>query len=642
MRFPSDFLDEIRERVPISDVVGRRVTFDRKKSNPSRGDFWACCPFHGEKTPSFHCENAKGRYYCFGCGASGDHFRFMTELDGVAFPEAVERLAAEAGLPMPTVDPQTEEKERKHASLHDVMALAATFFQEQLQAAKGAEARAYLRGRELPPKVQQRFAMGYAPGERSALKEYLGAKGVLPEQMEACGLVVHGPDIPVPYDRFRDRIMFPILDARERVIAFGGRALSSDVPAKYLNSPETDLFSKSNVLYNYAAARKACGKGESLIIVEGYMDAIALAAAGFENVVAPLGTALTDRQMDLAWRIGGEPVLCFDGDQAGLRAAFRSLETALPQLRPGRSLRFALMPEGQDPDDLVRAHGREAMQEAINRAIPLADMLWRRETEGNPLDTPERRAELEAEFKNVVARIGDESVRRHYQQDIRERLNAFFGRRQYNRDARSGSAPSNGRALPGQTRRVAVSDSLLKSSLMNRQTPLPPLRETVLVVTIANHPAVCVEFFDSFAGLELDHPLLARLQSVICDVFAEMGEDDDQVSLEHIAQALTDAGLEADMQRLNAQLSGNRIWQALPEAAFEDARDGWRQTLELHNRNRLLNRELKNAEAHFADSGDERSWDHLVSLHREIALTEGLDALIDGFGLSSGRPMRNF
>ncbi|MEL6785688.1 MAG: DNA primase, partial [Pseudomonadota bacterium] len=254
MRFTPAFLDEIRDRIPIADIVGRRVTFDRKKSNQAKGDFWACCPFHGEKSPSFHCENAKGRYHCFGCGVSGDHFRFLTELDGLSFPEAVERLADEAGVPMPAVDPQAAEREKKKATLYDVMGLAVEFFREQLQSPAGAKARAYLRERGLSPAIQQEFGMGYAPSSRSALKEYLGGKGVEKAQIEACGLVVFGPEIAVSYDRFRDRIMFPILDARSRPIAFGGRALSADVPAKYLNSPETDLFSKSHVLYNYARA----------------------------------------------------------------------------------------------------------------------------------------------------------------------------------------------------------------------------------------------------------------------------------------------------------------------------------------------------------------------------------------------------
>jgi DNA primase len=291
MRFSPSFLDEIRDRVPISSVIGARVTWDRRKTNAPRGDYWACCPFHGEKSPSFHCEDKKGRYYCFGCGASGDHFRFLTEHDGLAFPEAVERIADMAGVPMPARDVQEERRERERASLSDVMEMATQFFQDRLQGADGAKARAYLRERGLSGPTQQKFRLGYAPESRNALKEHLAAKGVDKGQIEACGLVVHGPDIPLSYDRFRDRIMFPIENARGRVIAFGGRAMSSDAPAKYLNSNDTELFHKGQVLYNFARARASVARGGTIIAVEGYMDVIALAQAGVENAVAPLGTA---------------------------------------------------------------------------------------------------------------------------------------------------------------------------------------------------------------------------------------------------------------------------------------------------------------------------------------------------------------
>src|SRR5690606_5023095 len=352
MRFTPAFLDEIRDRVPISSVIGPRVTWDRRKTNASKGDYWACCPFHGEKSPSFHCEDRKGRYHCFGCGVSGDHFRFLTELDGLSFPEAVERIADLAGVAMPARDEQAEQRERQRASRRDVMEMATAFSQERMQGADGAKARAYLRDRGLTPATQQAFRLGYAPDSRNALKEYLAAKGVAKEQMEACGLTVF-EDVPVSYDRFRDRIMFPIPDSRGRIIAFGGRAMSPDVAAKYLNSPETELFRKGNVLYNFVRARKAAGKGGTVIAVEGYMDVIALAQAGFENVVAPLGTALTENQMELLWRMSGEPVLCFDGDQAGIKAAWRTADLILPSIQPGRTARFALLPEGKDPDDLL-------------------------------------------------------------------------------------------------------------------------------------------------------------------------------------------------------------------------------------------------------------------------------------------------
>ncbi|MFZ2100940.1 MAG: DNA primase, partial [Oricola sp.] len=411
MRFPQSFLEEIRDRVPISDVIGKRVSWDKRKTNAPRGDYWACCPFHGEKTPSFHCEDKKGRYHCFGCGVTGDHFRFLTELEGISFPEAVQQVAELAGVPMPERDPDAERREQVRSTLYDVMDMAVAFFEAQLQTSVGAKARAYLRDRGLSGATQKKFRLGYAPDSRNALKEHLAARGATREQVEACGLVVFGEDIPVSYDRFRDRIMFPIEDARGRTIAFGGRALSPDVPAKYLNSPDTELFHKGNVLYNFRRARETVRGTGTIIAVEGYMDVIALDQAGVSNAVAPLGTALTENQLDLLWRVTPEPVLCFDGDKAGVRAAWRSLELALPGLKPGRSVRYALLPEGKDPDDLVKQGGREAFDAVLKAAKPLADMLWSRETSGKVFDTPEQRAQLEKTLREATGLIQDESVR---------------------------------------------------------------------------------------------------------------------------------------------------------------------------------------------------------------------------------------
>ena len=645
MRFSDSFLEEIRDRIPIADVVGRRVTFDRKKSNPSKGDFWACCPFHGEKSPSFHCENQKGRYYCFGCGASGDHFRFMTELDGMSFPEAVERLADEAGVPMPVSDPLMAEREKNKASLYDVMSMATRFFIDQLQTAEGAKARAYLRDRGLSSQVQADFGLGYAPSSRSALKEHLAAQGVEKEKVEACGLVVYGPDIAVSYDRFRDRIMFPILDAKERVIAFGGRALSADVPAKYLNSPETELFSKSNVLYNYARARKSVSKGGNLIVAEGYMDVIALSAAGFSHAVAPLGTALTSPQLELVWRVGGEPSLCFDGDQAGVRAVYRSIDTALPALKPGRSLRFVMLPNGEDPDDLIRRAGPDAFLDLLESARPLADMLWNRETAGSTFDTPERRAELERTVFGIVNTISDDNVKRHYQQDLRDRLASFFGapKKQSNFDRKPGGSRDAvpGRGAAGQ-RRFAVSDSLMNSSLVKKSPNLPPLRETALVVTVINHPAIALGHFEEFAALDISHPLLRKVHRALLNIFADTGAQDTLPDLAGVKEGLDRQGLAGELSMLESQIRYNRIWQAMSEAAFEDAREGWLQSFNLHMRSRTLNNELKSAERHFAEKGDESSYARLVHLQREVADTDGTEALIEGFGLPSGRPSRSF
>jgi DNA primase len=646
MRFTDSFLDEIRDRVPISSVIGTRVTWDRKKTNTARGDWWACCPFHGEKSPSFHCEDKKGRYHCFGCGVSGDHFRFLSELEGLSFPEAVERVAGLAGVPMPARDEQAERREQQRASLTDVMEMATRFFQDQLQTAGGAKARAYLRERGLTPATQQAFRLGYAPESRNALKEFLAGKGVDKAQIEACGLVRHGHDIPVSYDYFRDRIMFPIPDSRGRIIAFGGRALAADAPAKYMNSPETELFHKGNVLYNFARARMAMQKDGTVIAVEGYMDVIALAQAGFDNVVAPLGTALTENQLELLWRMAGEPVLCFDGDQAGLKAAWRAADLALPAIQPGRSARFALLPEGQDPDDLVKAEGPDAFRTVLAEARPLSDLLWMRETSGGVFDTPERRAELEKTLRELTGRIRDESVRYHYAQEMRDRVHAFFGasRPQQRQGRGQGERGQNGRQPGGRygrdgaiAGRLAVSESLARSAMVKKAGGFLPLRETVLIAALCNHPLLIDEHFDAVETLDLAHPDLRRLHAALIDALAH-GVAHERGA---VVAALIAAGLGDVWERVLELVRRARQWPALPDAALEDAREAFAQALHLHRSARTLHRELKAAEAALAAEPTDENYRHLVEIQNQFRDVQATEALIEGFGVSSGRAGRS-
>src|SRR5215211_6779914 len=394
MRFSSDFLEELKARLPVSEVVGRRVTL-KKAGREWRG----LSPFNKEKTPSFFVNDQKQAWFDFSSGKNGSIFDFVMQTEGVTFPEAVERLASMAGVPLPRSTPEAEAREERRKTLHEIVELAAKFFEATLAARAGAKARGYLADRGIEPKTQLKFRIGYAPGERFALKEHLGAQGISTDDMVEAGLLVSGEDIPVPYDRFRDRVMFPITDLRGRVIAFGGRALEKDAQAKYLNSPETPLFHKGANLYNFAAARVAAhnaGKSTqsaknnylaTVIAVEGYVDVIAMVSAGFEATVAPLGTALTADQLVLLWRMADEPVLCFDGDDAG---------------------------------------GREAVAEVLGAARPLADVLWQRETEAGGFDTPERRAALEARINEVTTALKDESVRRHYRSEFSVRLRRLF------------------------------------------------------------------------------------------------------------------------------------------------------------------------------------------------------------------------
>src|SRR6516165_10167143 len=388
MRFSPQFLDELRARLPVSEVVGRRVKL-RKAGREWKG----LSPFNKEKTPSFFVNDQKAMWFDFSSGKNGNIFDFLMLTEGVSFPEAVERLAQQAGIPLPVMTREAQAEEERRKSLHDIVELAAKFFEATLASRAGARGRGYLLDRGIHAPTQVKFRLGYAVAEQYALKEHLGAAKIPVEDMVEAGLLVSGEDIAVPYDRFRDRVMFPITDWRGRVIAFGGRALGKDVAAKYLNSPETPLFHKGATLYNIAGARKAAHEGAAVVAVEGYIDVIAMVTAGFEATVAPLGTALTAEQLALMWRMADEPVLCFDGDDAGRRAAYRAVDLALPLLKPGKSLKFAALPDGQDPDDLARSGGRAA---------------------------------LEARIAQVTATIADEAVRRYYKQDFVARLRQMF------------------------------------------------------------------------------------------------------------------------------------------------------------------------------------------------------------------------
>src|ERR1700692_515778 len=442
MRFTPQFLDELRARLPVSGVAGRRV-----KLKKAGREFKGLSPFQQEKSPSFTVNDQKGFYHDFSSGKHGDIISFLMETEGVGFAEAVERLASMAGVPLPAVTPDAARHEQRRKTLYDVMELAAKFFSETLASRNGARARGYLGDRGISPATQLQFRIGYAPGERFALREDLGSTGIPVEDMVEAGLLVSGDDIPVPWDRFRDRVMFPITDVRGRVIAFGGRALEKDVAAKYLNSPETPLFHKGDNLYNLAAARLATHNGAPLVVVEGYVDVIAMVGAGFAASVAPLGTARPKNQLALLWKRADEPILCFDGDKAGQKAAWRAADLALPHLLPGKSLRFALLPEGQDPDDLARTSGRAAIEEVIGAARGLAEVIWSREIEGGSFATPERRAALEKRIGEISNSIRDEVVRRDYRQDLSQRLQRTFapeaGRVGYARGGYRGGATGN-------------------------------------------------------------------------------------------------------------------------------------------------------------------------------------------------------
>ncbi|MBV9235999.1 MAG: DNA primase [Xanthobacteraceae bacterium] len=635
MRFPPSFLDELRARLPVSEVVGRRVQLKR-----SGREWKGLSPFNKEKTASFFVNDQKASWFDFSAQRNGDIFDFVMETEGLGFAEAVERLAAMAGVPMPVVSEHAAAEERHRKSLHDIIELAAKFFEATLASRTGARARGYLADRAIEPATQLKFRVGYAPPERFALKEHLGAQGVSVEDMVEAGLLVAGDDIPVPYDRFRDRVMFPISDLRGRVVAFGGRALDKDAPAKYLNSPETPLFHKGALLYNAASARAATHDGHPLIAVEGYVDVIATVTAGFPATVAPLGTALTEDQLGLLWRMADEPILCFDGDSAGRRAAYRAVDLALPLLRPGKSLLFATLPEGQDPDDLVRSGGRAAIADVLSLARPLADVLWTRETEAGRFDTPERRAGLEARLGQISAAIPD-SVRKYYRQDLEQRLRDLFAPAADayapRREPRGRSSPRGPRGRqPPVNNLPAASPRLSASSIVRGyRTALPP-REALILLAVVNHPWLLESRAEELSELEFLHPDADRLRRALLDA----GASHAIAAPETLRESLAGGNIENILLRVEAAVTHAADWPVRPDAAAEDVQQWWAQVVTLHRKSRTLNRELKEAERALGDEPTEENLAWLRDVQNRLLAFEGTEAIIEGFGALSGRPSR--
>ncbi|MEO6395066.1 MAG: DNA primase [Devosia sp.] len=643
MRFTDGFLDEIRQRLPISQVVGEHVIWDKRKSQPGRGDFWACCPFHGEKTPSFHADDRKGIYHCFGCGVTGDHFRFLTEKAGMSFPEAVEKLAGMAGVPMPARDEREEARDEARRSLYDVMEVATAYFEAALVHNIGARARGYLNERGVSPQAQTRFRIGFAPDSRNGLKEHLAANGVSAQDMVDTGLVAARDDDPLTYDRFRNRVMFPIGDFRGRIIGFGGRALSADVPAKYLNSPETDLFKKRLTLYNGMDARNAARDGAPVVVVEGYLDVIAAVMAGFEGTVAPMGTALTEEHLQMLWRMSETPILCFDGDAAGQRAAERAAGLVLPLLQPGRTVRIATLPEGVDPDDLIKAQGRDGFADVLARARSLSDMIWSLETGGIVPETPEARAALEQRLRERANGIGDVSVRRHYLQAFDEKLAAFFQpvrqsrfeNRRGDERARRGNYGQPPRGAP----RLVVSDTLRNSRLLKPGKGLEATpREAVILMSVINHPGLAETRMEQLAELEFSSPAGRKLFAALLDLIAANHD----ITPDELRNALGARGFGEDLSRMETSLARQGVWQSGAEIDAIDAETGLRHALALHYKSVQLNKDLKAAELALGTDPSEATFERLRDIQNQITTVDGTEALIEGFGSLSGRATRSF
>ncbi|MEZ6023022.1 MAG: DNA primase [Hyphomonadaceae bacterium] len=406
MRFTDTFLRQVRDRVSIADYAGKRLTWDKRKSRPSAGDYWACCPFHQEKSPSFHVLDSKGVFKCFGCGEKGDVFTLTMKLEGLSFPEAVEKIAEYAGMPLPKDEYEDRGETDRRKRLFALAARTAELYANALRSSGGADARRYLENRGLGREEWDRFGIGLAPDEWTWAIDKLKAEGYTIEEMVAAGVAREGDEGKRAIDTFRGRITFEITDTTGKVIGFGGRALAKDAKAKYINSPESALYSKSRVLYRLKQAREVLArtKAEGLVVGEGYLDVIAFERAGIA-AVAPCGTALTEDQLQLLWRAGPQPVFCFDGDSAGQRAAERALDLALPHFGPERTVRFAIAPAGEDPDDIYRSGGAAALTALVDAAQPASDVLFEREKARRPLTTPEARAAFKAALREAANAI---------------------------------------------------------------------------------------------------------------------------------------------------------------------------------------------------------------------------------------------
>jgi DNA primase len=554
MRYGEGLLEEILRRTDLVKLVGRRVKLTRKGRV-----FWGLCPFHKEKSPSFKVENERRNYHCFGCGAGGSAFKWLQETEGLTFPEAVQRLAVEAGVELPKWTPEDEARELKRKSLYDIIELACRFFEEQLSARGGESARRYLASRGLTQEAQKRFRLGYAPDSNSALIQHLRAKEIEIADMVEAGLVRPAEEGRSPRDFFFDRVMFPIADPRGRIIAFGGRALSDDAKPKYINTSETTVFSKGHLLYNFARAREAALKGPPLIVAEGYMDVIALSEAGFTTAVAPLGTALTEDQLALLWRVSPEPILAFDGDEAGRRAAHRASRLALPHLIAGQSLRFVFLPAGEDPDSFLKRAGAEPMRALLAKAEPLAETLWNSETENRDFSTPERRAGLEATLEALVRSIRDQKVADYYRRDFADRIFKAFKQR---RRSQAGQRPHRGfrpdrppYGRRGEAPQTPIQDTVsaaVKRSLhaVNSLSAAKSLTERRLIGLVITDLHLVERFSEELAWLPLEDPQLDRLRKELLNLAASATNLDNTSVEDHLVRE----GFGTLAKRLKAQL----------------------------------------------------------------------------------------
>ncbi|MEW5726413.1 MAG: DNA primase [Pseudomonadota bacterium] len=594
MAFPPGFLEELRTRVPIASVVARRVKLVKKGREHS-----GLCPFHNEKTPSFTVNEDKGFFHCFGCGAHGDAIGFEMRANHLSFTEAVEKLAAEVGLEVPKATPEERQREARRASLHDAMEAACRFFEKQLRSPAGREGLQYLKSRGLADDTIARFRLGWAPDSREGLKKVLMSEQVPESLLIEAGLLKKPDGGGASFDFFRGRVTFPVADRRGRVVAFGARTLGDGQP-KYLNSPDTPLFHKGSMLYGLAHARETARERNLVLAVEGYMDVIALHEAGFTYAVAPLGTALTEAQIEELWRLADEPLLCFDGDAAGQRAMARAAERALPILKPGKSLRFAVLPHPEDPDSLIKSRGPAAMQAVLDEARPLFEVTWTLATDGRPMDTPERRAALEKELKDKAFGIADESVRWQYLNAFRDRMKAAF------RPPRQAWAPSGGGGRRYEIRRRPGDPPLRgpDGRVVGVAKPPPPApasvgQERLLLAILLVHPTLIESVAERLGEAHFSDSELDKVRRGILK-HLDVARDLDSESLRSHLRS------DGYSRVLDSLLDANAYKIARPDAAHE-AKALWEHIFHLYAR-KDLQADIGHAAEALAREPSEANW----------------------------------
>jgi DNA primase len=534
------FLDELRSRLKLSEIIGSRIAVTR-----AGREFKACCPFHGEKTPSFTINDEKEFFHCFGCGAHGDHLGFLMRHDNLPFMEAVELLADQAGMQVPRPTPQERAKFDRHDLYHKMMEEAAKFFTSQLFDNKNADVLNYLRDRDLNDETISSFRLGYAPDDGQALRSHLKSKGYNDGDMVTLCLTKKSTRGTDDYSFFRDRVMFPVMDKKGRVVAFGGRILpesmrpinpnSNFTPPKYMNSSETPLFHKGHLVYNASNARAAANEDQPIIVAEGYADVIALVQGGFNGAVAPLGTAMTETQISLLWDMIPsrymddikEPYLCFDGDNAGQKAAIRVMERILPILRPGVSARFAFMPDGQDPDDLIRQKGREAMQDVLKQSIPLHEMIWKHLSDGRDIDRPEARASLLSAIERMVLQIADRNIQQSYSQILKDKCYKLF---------RGTQSKSKFTPFKKKTNNTAPN---IRLSRPNANQDLPA---RLVLGMIVHHPSLYDAYEEKLTAFYCANPSLDGLRQNVISILS----DTHGITHEQLLSALIEKGIEGE------------------------------------------------------------------------------------------------